>query len=242
MFYSYRTNKICTMETSFTAIDEKVLADLITDIYKKASSGEISLERLAWFAKQDDELFESFDLTTSLHKRFSYLQSKFEFVSYHTGLEVPETYGTYEYFDFMPKTILDKMYINGKQVSENNFGCASSKIMPGEKLDLCIYKLKPGKSITTLGVIMFYMFLENSIMMGLHGLHVIFPENKKILKEGNSYFSLDYMSNLYSREDDNHLIVHALSRENNGYNVYTRPFVSDWCRGENFLIFKRQKV
>jgi len=218
--------------SKITGVDAAVLAGLEIDFLQKLRNGQITIESYTWFLGLTKEVREQF----VAEARSIALVRKFELVKDLGIIEVPADY-VHVHLDRFVEANRKNLYGVNDNITDANFSAKSTtKLAPGRKLRVRVYKQTVSGTTTSGERMDFLRQQPGNVWLGAQGVTLVWPKREKLPK-GFWYCSFDEPDALWQDSDGDHRVPRLDCSTDGDFSFYLGRFGHDWGPGHCLLSF-----
>jgi hypothetical protein len=213
-------------------VDAAVLAGLEIDLLQKLRNGQITIEQYKWFLGLTKEVREQF----VAESKDAALARKFILIKDLGIIEVPADY-VHAHLDHFVEANREKFYSVNKNITDENFSSKSTtKLTPGRKLRVRVYKQVVGGSTTSVERMDFLRAQPGNVWLGAQGVTLVWPKREELPK-GVWYCSFDEPDALWQDSDGHHRVPSLHCNTDGDFTFNLGRFGFDWNPDHYLLSF-----
>jgi len=210
----------------FIGAEAAKLAGLLVDALQKMRDGQMVLGHLEWFnnlTKDERDRFMAGEKPVS--KPTS--PEKFGLFVDLGIITVPDGYVHNTRLASFEKENRKKFYGYNDAITDKNFGKATTKLVPGRKFRVRVFKqIVDGE--TTSEERLAFLKTQNAILVGAQGASLVFEQKREDLPKGFWYCSFDKKKALWKDAGGDHRVPSVRRRPDEGWDFDLGGFGGVW--------------
>jgi len=211
------------------------LAGLLVDALQKMRDGQMALGHFEWFnnlTKDERDRFMTGEKPVS--KPTS--PEKFGLFVDLGIITVPKNYVHDTQLASFEKENRKKFYYWNDVITDKNFGKATTKLVPGRKFRVKVFK-QIVDGTTTSEERLAFLKTQNAILVGAQGASLVFEQKREDLPKGFWYCSFDKKEALWKDADGDHRVPDVLRYSDGDWGFSLGDFEHVWDDDHCLLCF-----